>query len=145
VAFVGIKLSDEQKLLWVEAADGDGCSLSEWIKRACARQLQGRPPSGDVPLVLEVPEESFNDIRLLSSVDQPREFEEIPPSVVKPSLDAFGPVVDTGPVVGKISRPVHNADPKDKAAMEHAKGPKKKVARKNMCEHRVPAGSFFKR
>lgn len=127
-----VRLTPETKAGWEAAAKAAGCSLSEWVKRCCAREL-GSPP-GEQPPITEL------------SLDE---------------IDVVG-IVDTG--VGKIERPIqkrggyqptnpgappkpipkHQADPKDKAAQEHARGPKKKT-RTHMCEHRVAAGSFCKR
>lgn len=39
MAFVGIKVDDRVKELWVTAASGEGVSLSEWIRRCAAARL----------------------------------------------------------------------------------------------------------
>lgn len=68
---------------------------------------------------------------VLRSVDDP-----MGPGTVLPELE---------PAVKGTFRthPPHNADPKDKASQEHAKGQKKTAG--GMCEHRVPIGSYCKR
>ena len=36
---VRLRLSEDEKVLWVQAAHGELVSLSEWIRRACAARL----------------------------------------------------------------------------------------------------------
>ena len=50
MAFVGLKVDDGTKALWVEAADGENMSLSAWLKAAAADRLKG-----EQPVVLQVP------------------------------------------------------------------------------------------
>ena len=54
MAFVGLKVDDGTKALWVEAADGENMSLSAWLKAAAADRLKG-----DQPVVLQVPIEEI--------------------------------------------------------------------------------------
>jgi hypothetical protein len=47
VATVTLKVEDEQRQLWVESAKKEGCSLSEWLRRAADSRAEGR--SGALP------------------------------------------------------------------------------------------------
>lgn len=54
MAFVGIKVDDATKVLWVTAASGEGVSLSEWVRRCAAARLAageaGSEPGRAAPL-----------------------------------------------------------------------------------------------
>ena len=39
MAVVSVKVQDDTKVLWVEAAEAAGMSLSEWVKRQCGVAL----------------------------------------------------------------------------------------------------------
>ena len=57
MAFVGLKVDDGTKALWVEAADGAGMSLSAWLKAAAAARLA----PADKPIILQatVPQQTL--------------------------------------------------------------------------------------
>lgn len=78
---VTLKVSDDQHELWVVAANKEGCSLSEWLRRAAMSRAGAiRADSG---------------VR----IDTP----------VQPTLDAVSDVVAGTEAVGKISFPSRTA------------------------------------
>lgn len=50
MATVTLKVDERTREIWIADAASEGCSLSEWIRRACVVRLEGPPEPAPVAL-----------------------------------------------------------------------------------------------
>ena len=140
-------VSDEQKDLWVEAAHAQRLSLSEWIRRRCDGGLAAGEPGGAAAPRREGSSGFESQSAAPTSpapAASPTELEPDPldqAKAIEVMREAGYTLPDPPPA---RSMPQFRADPKQKAAQEHAPKERQRASR-SMCEHRVPAGQYCKR
>lgn len=167
-------VSDEQKALWVEAAHAERLTLSEWIRRRCdgglaageagldgsdpgtpgVRQRGTAVPTPQSPAAS--PQKLVAEPGVQTSAMQPGSgedrdkpaaphLEQLEAALGREATGAERALIEGGlPTPPARSVPQFRADPKEKAAQEHA--PKERQrAKAQMCEHRVPLGQYCKR